>query len=269
MSNLKGSFFPYQVIPSKALGALGAKAVRDGVLTGCAVSFTGTALTIGKGFLIACGRVMEVPGAVTLAIDGATSGYARVSVKIDTAKTSTRETFEQADFLVEYSSTEDGFTEAYAEDINLDGTLYQLPLCVVSLSAAGVAAVVEEAEPATAGGLQTVWENAAPTSNFAAQTLTVPGLKPGAMLFIDWFIDPTYINDLYTTIPFQLPDAGEKMSWQSFNVGNSNTLSSWVRTVTANVDDGTLTFKEGVYTAGGSSHTYQNIMIPQRIRILT
>ena len=268
MSNLKGSFFPYQVIPSKALGALGAKAVRDGVLTGCAVSFTGTALTVGKGFLVACGRVMEVPGAVTLAIDGATSGYARVSVLIDTTKTSTRDAFEQADFLVEYSSTEDGFTEAYAEDINLDGTLYQLVLCVVSLSAAGVSAVVEAAEEAAAGGLKTIWENAAPSSRFAAQTLTLPGIEPGALLVIDWLIDPTYVPDPYGTTLFLLPESGTRKSWQSCTRGSNGSVLAWDRNVTVNVDAGTVAFSIGLYTTGTSSTEYSNIMIPQRISIL-
>lgn len=253
MSNIKGSFFPYQVIPAKALGAFGAKAVRDGVLDGCGVSYVGTALTIGKGLLIACGRVMEISGDVTLAVDGATSGYARVSVLIDTTKTSTRDAFEQADFLVEYSSTEDGFAEVYAEDINIDGTLYQLVLCVVSLSATGISAVVETSRPALGRGPEwkVIWENASPASAFAEQTLTFEDLSPYGRFEI------TFVkNNGNFTRTVVICDTENTMEKVSFNCADAVVTENWgvtVRERVVYIDRGENTIKFSTGWCGGET----------------
>ncbi len=262
MSIIKGSFFPHQVIPAKALGALGAKAIADGILTGCGISYAGTALTIGRGFMVACGRVMELPTAETLLINGAASGYARVSVLIDTTKTSTQEIFNQADFLVEYSATEDGFAEPYSEDINMDGSLYQLPLCVLSLSASGISAVVVSPKMALSGGVgwKVLWANASPASAFAAQTLSVPGLKECNL--VKGLFRRSSSAGGYVTQEFILP--GEEDFYYNVNAmgGSGGAWTAWQRQLTFNRAEETVEITSGLYAYSGAAEWSKYVMVP-------
>ncbi len=140
MGDILGCTFDNQQVPPKHDAALYQKILADGIIDGCAITSSGDELTIAAGHVIACGRVMEFPSAVTLVIDGATSGYARVKIVIDMTAEATDEVFEQAVFAVEYSATT-SFPALTQEDINGTGTTYELAICVVSLDAGGVAAV--------------------------------------------------------------------------------------------------------------------------------
>lgn len=151
--NLTGIYFENQVIASKGLRAHARKVLSDGVIQGCELSFSGASVTIAPGFLMAGGGLMHNSAAQTLEVSGATSGYARIKAIIDLSKTATKTAFEQAWFEVDYSSTLEGFADPVQEDINAGGTVYEVQMCVVSLTAGGVSEIITAAPSAGTNGL--------------------------------------------------------------------------------------------------------------------
>ena len=124
--------------------------LSDGILTGCALTYSGYTLTMASGYLIACGRQIRRPQAENWAISDATSGYARVLMTIDMTRTSTEEVFDQVNTAIEYATSEDGFPELIQDDINTTGSQYQVVLAVVSLGTGGITGIVSKLELAEA-----------------------------------------------------------------------------------------------------------------------
>ena len=71
-------------------------------MSGCELSFSGTSLVISPGYLLIGGREMKLTSNTTVVVNGATTGFARVLVTIDLTKAATADTFEQADFQIQY-----------------------------------------------------------------------------------------------------------------------------------------------------------------------
>ena len=174
MGDFSGVFFGNRVLPAKGLGMFSRAALTDGILTGFGLSSAGAQLTVEAGYMIACGRVFQLPQAKTLTIGDASSGYARVIVEIDLTAVSTPTTFEQVSFAVDYASSVTGFAELTQADVNAAGTIYQTALCIVSLGAAGITGVVSAMAPAMAArAYKLLWTNASPGSAFPAQTVSL------------------------------------------------------------------------------------------------
>ena len=114
----------------------------DGILTGCVISYSGSTLTMTPGQLVVCGRQIRNPSAQRWPVVDATSGYARLLLTIDLTRASTMDVFDQVISTVEYASSENGFSALMQEDINGDGTRYQVAVCVVSLGTGGITGVV-------------------------------------------------------------------------------------------------------------------------------
>lgn len=149
MSNIHGVNFDNQTVTAKDHGRLFEYILEDGVLTGCALSFSGTSLMIAPGYLIAAGREMKLTASTTVTVDGATSGYARVLLTIDLTQNATTTEFEQAAFTVEYASSVAGFGALTRDDVNGSGTTYEFELCKLALGASGVASIYSSAGAAT------------------------------------------------------------------------------------------------------------------------
>ena len=122
----------------------------DGILTGCALSYSGSTLTMAAGQLMVCGRQIKHPSAQNWAVSDATSGYARLLLTIDLTRTASKETFDQVVDTIEYATSADGFSELEQSDINSAGTKYQIAVCVVSLGTGGITGIVEELEKSEA-----------------------------------------------------------------------------------------------------------------------
>lgn len=150
MGDFSGAFFSGRPLPAKPLGAFARAAVPDGVLSGCELSHTGFTLTVAAGVLIACGRVFTLPEAKQIVLSDATSGYARVIVQIDLTGTSTTTEFDQVSFVTQYAASADGFAALTQDDINIAGTVYQMELCVATLSAGGIDSVTGSVRTALA-----------------------------------------------------------------------------------------------------------------------
>lgn len=140
-----GGAFAYQKITPSEDAAVRRAALDDGVLTGCALSYSGTTLTMGAGLLFLCGRVVRHPLVQHWPVVDATSGYARLVLTVDLSRTATAEEFDQVVDSIEYAAAVDGFDPLVQEEINAGGTRYQMAVCVVSLGAAGITGIVQTA----------------------------------------------------------------------------------------------------------------------------
>lgn len=145
MSNIHGINFDNQIVTAKDHGQLFQCVIEDGILSGCAISYSGTALRITPGYFLVAGREMKLTATNSVTVDGATSGYARILLTIDLTEVATEDTFEQAQFQIQYASAAAGFPELTQEEINSSGTMYQFPLCVVTLAASGITSIYSSA----------------------------------------------------------------------------------------------------------------------------
>lgn len=148
-SSIHGINFDNQTVTAKDHGRLFECCIEDGILSGCELSFSGTALTVTPGYFLVAGREMKLTANAAVVIDGATSGYARVLISIDLTQTSTSSDFEQAAFTVEYAAEVSGFSALTQDDVNGTGTLYEFPLCVVALGSSGITSIYSSAGPAS------------------------------------------------------------------------------------------------------------------------
>ena len=139
-----GVTFPQQKITPSDDASIRRAVLADGILRGCNLSYAGSTLTMAAGLLIGCGRQFRHNSLQNWAVTGANSGYARLVLTIDTTRASTKQNFEQVIDSVEYASSLDGFLPLQQDDINEAGTIYQMAVCVVSLSAGGITGIVTQ-----------------------------------------------------------------------------------------------------------------------------
>lgn len=197
-----GITFPQQKVTPSDDASIRRSVLADGILSGCEISYIGSTLTFGAGLLIGCGRQFRHTTVQNFAVTGATSGFARLVVTIDTTKASTKDNFNQIDAAIEYSAVLDGFTQLRQDDINESGTVYQMQICVIALSSGGISGIASilrrierpwriedggtgatdpktarenlEITPENIGALsmKLLWENASPNSSIAAQSIS-------------------------------------------------------------------------------------------------
>ena len=145
-----GITFPQQKVTPSDDASIRRSILADGILSGCEISYIGSTLTFGAGLLIGCGRQFRHTTVQNFAVTGATSGFARLVVTIDTTRTSTKNNFNQIDAAIEYAAVLDGFTQLRQDDINESGTVYQMQICVIALSSGGISSIVSVLNAASA-----------------------------------------------------------------------------------------------------------------------
>ena len=140
---LKGIVFDNQTMTPKAFGRAMENALSDGTLSGCAVTFSGTNVTLGSGYLIAKGRVIEATSNTTVATSPTyANGYGRLMLKIDLSETSSSTINHQAQLIVDYSSTTT-FPSLVQDDINGSGTVYEVALGIFKYTSGSITEMVE------------------------------------------------------------------------------------------------------------------------------
>ena len=149
--NIQGVTFPNQVVTPSSDGVLWRKALSDGVLAGCSISFSGATLTMAAGWALACGREIHFTAANSFTFSGS-SGYARAILTLDLTQTSTEEAWQQGSFRVEYAQSEAAFAALTKQDLNGSGTLYELEIARVQLQNGAISQIVYSLGPATSGG---------------------------------------------------------------------------------------------------------------------
>lgn len=140
---IKGITFKEQGVSPEADGRIYAAIFNDGILHGCSISYAGYTLTLGTGYLVACGRLIRVSAAQNYACDGSAGGLARLVMTIDLSGISTDISFQQVTAAVEYAAEEGAFSALSQHDIN-DGiaTVYQLEVARLSLSSNGISGIL-------------------------------------------------------------------------------------------------------------------------------
>lgn len=121
---------------------------QSGITKGCDITNTTTNVTIGKGYFIVHGRLLNVEAAEVIGSSyGFEEGYNRIVYEIDLSKDNTITEFNQGAIKVLHTET---LTQ---QDLDADGTLYQYPLCHFQWSSNGIASFVVDADDLD-------WENA-------------------------------------------------------------------------------------------------------------
>lgn len=144
MSNFAGVTFAEQTVNPSDDAIIRRAILPDGILAGCAITYSGYTLTMAAGALLACGRQFRHPLAQNWAVADATSGFARLVLTIDLTRTATETAFDQITDEIQYASAEDGFADLVQSDINQTGTRYQIEVCKVSLGAGGITGIVSQ-----------------------------------------------------------------------------------------------------------------------------
>ena len=165
MSNFAGVTFAEQIVTPSDDGIVRNAILTDGVLTGCAFTYSGATLTMAAGHLIAAGRQIRHTAASSWALVDAVSGYSRVVLTIDLSQASTAEDFRQVSTEIQYATALDGFSSLAAGDINGAGTRYQIVLCVAALGAGGISGIVSTLPVAAPKAASFVYASAGATGD--------------------------------------------------------------------------------------------------------
>ena len=113
-------------------GAVWAASVTDGISSGCALTRSGSSLSMAVGKIIAAGRTARVDEDKTFALSS--SGYARLVLTIDMSKSIAQ----RVALDIENSATLTGFPAIVQNDINNGGTKYQFVVCIIDIAGSGI-----------------------------------------------------------------------------------------------------------------------------------
>ena len=144
MQYLSGVTFPQQTFTPSEWGQMFEAVLADGILRGCAVTYSGAKVMIAEGAMIVKGRLIEIPSTVTeTTAPTYPSGYGRVKVIIDTTNASTASLNQQAFVDTEYSSSET-FPSLVQNDINDGGTKYEVELAIVKYTSGSITSLTQK-----------------------------------------------------------------------------------------------------------------------------
>lgn len=135
---IKGIVFDDQTMTPKAFARAMEKVLRDGILEGCAVTGSGTNLSVAQGFMIVKGRTVEVDSATAIATSPTyADGYGRLKLVLDTSQTSGAQVYTE----MVYSQTET-FPALVQQDVNGAASgKYEVALATVKYSSGSVSTV--------------------------------------------------------------------------------------------------------------------------------
>lgn len=121
---LKGHVFNLQTFTSEAFALFIDKFLngRSGVAKGCALSNTNTSATIGEGYFVVRGRMLQIIDSVTVS-SISNNGYYSLVCEIDLSKTNTAEQLNQATIKTVYGAS--NYPTLIQQDITGSGTVYQ------------------------------------------------------------------------------------------------------------------------------------------------
>jgi len=125
-----------------------------GITKGCNITNDGTKVTIGTGYFVAHGRLMNVEAAETIeATQGFETGYNRIVYEIDLSKENTILDFRQGSIRVLPS---EALTQ---EDLDAEGMIYQFPLCHFQWSGAAITGFVVDAPTLVLDDIMAQWSD--------------------------------------------------------------------------------------------------------------
>lgn len=133
---INGITFDSRQVRARDDGIVRSKIFGDGILAGCAMTFSGKDLTIGVGSFLVAGRQIEVSIAETITSSTTeANGYGRLRFVIDLTAEPSETVFTQYRWEWDYQSANSGWPVLTQEDINADGDTYEVAMATVSFSA--------------------------------------------------------------------------------------------------------------------------------------
>lgn len=121
---LKGHTFNLQTFTSEAFALFIDKFLdgKCGVAKGCSLSNTTTSATIGEGYFVIRGRLLQIIDSVSVT-NITTNGFYKLICEIDLSQTNTTDTLNQASIKTVYGASD--YPTLTQQDITGDGTIYQ------------------------------------------------------------------------------------------------------------------------------------------------
>lgn len=121
---LKGHVFNMQTFTSEAFALFIDKFLngRSGIARGCEISNTNNTITIGEGYFVIKGRLLQIIASETIS-NITTNGFYSLVCEIDLSKTNTADELNQASIkLIQGTSN---YPELQKQDITNEGKIYQ------------------------------------------------------------------------------------------------------------------------------------------------
>jgi hypothetical protein len=150
MATLNGVGFDLQTVRAIDDARIRETQFVDGILRGCALTFSGADLTIATGAYMFKGREVAVDSDTTLTtVPTYTNGYARLKYVIDLSQAASDTSFTQGATVLEYASS-NSFAALTQQDIN-DGThtSYEVEICRVQYTSGSITSIVSQISSAT------------------------------------------------------------------------------------------------------------------------
>lgn len=112
--------------------------MRDGVISGCAMSYTNSAVNITAGYFSARGHLTKLSGTTSVSLPNASGGnlYCNLVYQIDLSQTASQSSFTQGSFIILTGST--SYPTVTQQDLDNGGTIYQLSFAKFIMGASGI-----------------------------------------------------------------------------------------------------------------------------------
>lgn len=176
---------------------------ENGITKGCEVTNSTTYAFVSAGYFIASGRMVRIEGTENVQLPEVQSGtlYCALVFEIDLSKTNTAEEFNQGAFKV--LSSESAYPSYQQDDLDNDGTIYQMPFAIFKKTAS---AVSDWTDKRRVIDLNDLWNGrhearliTLPASGWSSskpytQTLSISGIHPTT----DGFFSIDATSSIYT-----------------------------------------------------------------------
>lgn len=122
-----------------------AEIMEDGIFRdGCEITFTSNSITVGGGYFIQRGTVIENDGAETIPVmPTLTDGYVRLICRVDLTKEATETGPGQVEWATDFSATST-FPALVQEDILSTGSVYEIEVVVLQIVSGNITGITRQ-----------------------------------------------------------------------------------------------------------------------------
>ena len=111
---------------------------RDGIIDGCTMTYTNSAINLAAGYFSARGHLTKLSGTTSVSLPTVSSGtlYCNLVYQIDLSQSASENSFTQGSFLILTSNS--GYPTVTQEDLDNGGSIYQMSFAKFVLGASGI-----------------------------------------------------------------------------------------------------------------------------------
>ena len=142
---------------------------QSGITQGCAITYDSDNLYIAPGYLLLCGRQVQIVGTQTVPLETVVSGelFCKTVFQIELSQTNTTSTFLQG--TIETLTSASGYPAVQQDDIDNGGIIYQWPIAQYHVTVSGADSVVDLTESVSVNWI----DKSKFTLNTSTNTLTI------------------------------------------------------------------------------------------------